>query len=151
MEKTEAGVGQRIVFEQRGCLHPMSNILERLKHRAKHLKSEVMALYFAYRDLRVPWYAKLLIIIIVGYALSPIDLIPDFIPVLGYLDDLVLIPLGIAMVLKMIPGPVMEEARMKASTLTTKPKNWFAAAVIIAIWTIIFGLVLLKVASLIRK
>ena len=70
-----------------------------------------------------------------------------FIPVLGYFDDLVLIPLGIAMVLKMIPGPVMEEARMKASTLTTKPKNWFAAAVIIAIWTIIFGLVLLKVVS----
>lgn len=129
----------------------MSNILERLKNRAKHLKSEVMALYFAYRDPRVPRYAKLLIIIIVGYALSPIDLIPDFIPVLGYLDDLVLIPLGIAMVLKMIPGPVMEEARLKASKLTTKPKNWFAAAVIIAIWTIIFGLVLLKSVGWIRK
>ncbi|TGE38870.1 DUF1232 domain-containing protein [Desulfosporosinus fructosivorans] len=129
----------------------MSNILERLKHKAKHLKAEVMALYFAYRDPRVPWYAKLLIVIVVGYALSPIDLIPDFIPVLGYLDDLVLIPLGIAMVLKMIPGPVMEEARMKESTLTTKPKNWFAAAIIIVIWTIIFGLVLLNVASWIRK
>lgn len=124
---------------------------KRLKQRAKHLKSEVVALYFAYRDSRVPWYAKLFIVFVVGYTLSPIDLIPDFIPVLGYLDDLVLVPLGVAMALKMIPGQVMEEARMKASTLTTKPKNWFAAAVIIAIWTIIFGLVLLKVASWIRK
>lgn len=119
----------------------MSNITELLKQRAKHLKSEVVVLYFAYRDPRVPWYAKLFIVIVVGYALSPIDLIPDFIPILGYLDDLVLVPLGIAMALKMIPVQVMEEARIKAATLTTKPKNWFAAAVIIAIWTILVGLV----------
>jgi uncharacterized membrane protein YkvA (DUF1232 family) len=88
---------------------------------------------------------------VVGYALSPIDLIPDFIPVLGYLDDLVLVPLGIAMALKMIPGQVMEEARVKASSITTKPKNWFAVAVIVGIWTFIVGLVLLKVARWITK
>ncbi len=129
----------------------MSNIIKRLKQRAKHLKSEVVALYFAYKDPRVPWYAKILIIIVVGYALSPIDLIPDFIPFFGYLDDLVLVPMGIAMVLKMIPGEVMEEAREKASTLTMKLKNWFAAAVIIAIWIIFFGLVLSKLVHWFTK
>jgi uncharacterized membrane protein YkvA (DUF1232 family) len=144
--------GLRYAFLQKGVVcFPMSSITERLKQRARHLKSEVVALYFAYRDPRVPWYAKLFIVIVVGYALSPIDLIPDFIPVIGYLDDLVLVPLGIAMALKMIPGQVMEQARVKASLLRTKPKNWFAAAVIVAIWTIIVGLVLLKVARWITK
>lgn len=124
----------------------MLNITERLKQRARHLKSEVMALYFAYRDPRVQWYAKLFIVIVVGYALSPIDLIPDFIPVIGYLDDLIIVPWGIAIALKMIPSEVMEESRVKASKLMIKPKNWFAAVVIIGIWIIIVGLVLLKVA-----
>jgi len=119
---------------------PMSKT-QGLKRLAKHLKLEVLPLYYAYKDPRVPWYAKLLIVIEVGYALSPIDLIPDFISVLGYLDDLVLVPLGIAMVIKMIPSQVMEEARQKA----TKSKNWFAVALIIAICIILVVLVLLKV------
>lgn len=119
----------------------MSNITQGLKRLTKYLKLEVLPLYFAYRDPRVPWYAKFLMVIAVGYALSPIDLIPDFISLLGYLDDLVLVPLDIAMVIKMIPRQVMEEARHKA----TKSKNWFAAALIIAICTILVVLVLLKV------
>ncbi|MDT3740214.1 MAG: YkvA family protein [Candidatus Kapabacteria bacterium] len=116
-------------------------MIERIKHKVKHLKSEVIALYFAYSDPRVPWYAKLFIVILVGYALSPIDLIPDFIPILGYLDDLILIPLGITVALKMIPNQVMVESRIKASTLKTKPRNWIAVAVIVVIWLIIIGLV----------
>lgn len=119
----------------------MLNISQGLKRLTKHLKLEVLPLYYAYRDPRVPWYAKLLIVIEVGYALSPIDLISDFIPVLGYLDDLVIVPLGLAMVIKMIPGQVMEEARQKAS----KSKKWFAIAVINAICIILVILVLLKV------
>ncbi|MDA8228635.1 MAG: YkvA family protein, partial [Desulfitobacterium hafniense] len=86
---------------------------ETLRQRAKKLKSEVYALYFAYRDPRVPWYAKLWVAIIVGYAFSPIDFIPDFIPVLGYLDDVILIPLAITLAIKMIPPEAMQDARVK--------------------------------------
>lgn len=85
-----------------------------LKEKSKHLKTETYALYLAYRDPRVPWYAKVLIVMIIGYALSPIDLIPDFIPVLGYVDDLIIIPAGISLAIKMIPKEVLEEYREKA-------------------------------------
>lgn len=98
------------------------------------MKREVYALYFACRDPRVPWYAKALAVGIVGYALSPIDLIPDFIPVLGYLDDLVLLPLGIMAVRAMISEEVMTECRARATRLESKPRNWIAAAIIVAIW-----------------
>jgi uncharacterized membrane protein YkvA (DUF1232 family) len=93
---------------------------------------------------RIPWYARILAICVVAYAFSPIDLIPDFIPILGYLDDLILVPLGIALVLKMIPKDVMNEYReiAKASMLQKKPANWVAAAVIVGIW---IGLVVLAV------
>lgn len=121
------------------------------KQRAKRLKSEVFALYFAARDLRVPWYTKLFILLIVGYAFSPIDLIPDFIPVLGYLDDLVLIPLGVTLAIKMIPPNVMDEARLKAQELKTKPKNWGAAAVIIALWVLVLVLVVLFILKKVRS
>lgn len=105
-----------------------------LRQRAKKLKSEVYALYFAYRDPRVPWYAKLWVAIIVGYAFSPIDFIPDFIPVLGYLDDVILIPLAIALAIKMIPQDAMQDAREKAKNLKDKPKNIVAAVIIILAW-----------------
>lgn len=108
--------------------------LEAWKERAGELRREVYALYFACRDPRVPWYAKLLAVGIVGYAFSPIDLIPDFIPVLGYLDDLVLIPLGIMAVRAMIPGAVLEECRQRARHLERKPRNWTAAVIIVTIW-----------------
>jgi len=108
--------------------------LEAWKERARDLKREVYALYFACRDPRVPWYAKLLAVGIVGYAFSPIDLIPDFVPVFGYLDDLVLIPLGVMAVRAMIPGAVLEECRQRACHLEGKPRNWTAAAIIVTIW-----------------
>ena len=109
------------------------------KQRAAELKQEVHALALACREPRVPWYAKLLAVCIVAYALSPIDLIPDFIPVLGYLDDLILIPLGIYFLLKMIPPDVLADCRKRAreSADQKKPTGRFAAGVIIAIWMIL--------------
>jgi uncharacterized membrane protein YkvA (DUF1232 family) len=104
------------------------------RQRAKDLKRDVLALYFAVRDPRVPWYAKALAGCIVAYAFSPIDLIPDPIPVLGYLDDLVLIPLGVLVVCQMIPGDVMAECRLKRRGLAEKPTNWLAAAIVVLIW-----------------
>lgn len=89
-------------------------MLEAMKEKAKKLKGEVYALYLACRHPDTPWYAKVWIGLVVAYALSPIDLIPDFIPVLGYLDDLILVPLGIALALKLVPPPVMAECRERA-------------------------------------
>ena len=112
-----------------------SNRLARWKQRARELKQEVHALALACKDPRVPWYAKLLAVLIVAYALSPIDLIPDFIPVLGYLDDLILVPLGIYLLLKVIPPEVMSECRVQAQLVNSQIKaNWIAAGVILAIW-----------------
>ena len=91
-------------------------------------------MYFACHDPRVPWYAKVLAAGIVGYAFSPIDLIPDFIPVVGYLDDLVIIPLGVMAVRAMIPGAILAECRERASRLEGRPRNWVAAAIILMIW-----------------
>lgn len=109
---------------------------DRWKGRAGQLRREVYAIYLAYKDPRVPWYAKLLAACVVAYAFSPIDLIPDFIPILGYLDDLILVPLGIYLVLKWIPEEVMAECREKAaSTLgRVRPASRIAAGVIITMW-----------------
>jgi uncharacterized membrane protein YkvA (DUF1232 family) len=106
------------------------------KHRARKLKTETYALYLAYRDPRTPWYARLFAALVVGYAFSPIDLIPDFIPVLGYLDDLVLVPLGVLLALKMIPPAVWAESRERAQRAMAagKPVSKAAAAVIVLIW-----------------
>jgi uncharacterized membrane protein YkvA (DUF1232 family) len=114
----------------------MAQFVARWRRWARQLKIEVYALYFAYRDPRVPWYARLFAACVAGYAFSPIDLIPDPIPILGYLDDLVLIPVGVALALRMIPGEVMAESRAKAQTIISqgKPVNRVAAVVIIAIW-----------------
>jgi uncharacterized membrane protein YkvA (DUF1232 family) len=111
-------------------------MLKRWKRRAGWLKGETYALYLAYRDPRTPWYAKVFVAFVVGYAFSPIDLIPDPIPILGYLDDLLLVPLGIVLALKMIPPAVLDECREQARLTTEegKPTNWSAAAVVMAIW-----------------
>jgi len=111
-------------------------MIDTWKRRARQLKAETYALYLAYRDRRTPWYARLFAACVVAYAFSPIDLIPDFIPVLGYLDDLILIPLGIALALKMVPPQVMADSRLKAQDLLAqdRPRNWIAAAAIITIW-----------------
>jgi uncharacterized membrane protein YkvA (DUF1232 family) len=113
-------------------------LTERMRTWARSLKAETCALYLACRDPRVPWYARLLAVCVVGYAFSPIDLIPDFIPVIGYLDDLLIVPLGIALVLRMIPAEVMSECRCRAAEMMDRqaPVNWRAAAVIIALWVL---------------
>lgn len=116
--------------------------MEIWKQWAKRLKKETYTLYLAYKDPRTPWYAKVFAICVVGYAFSPIDLVPDMIPVLGYLDDLVLIPLGVALAVRMIPPDVLEECREKSEEAIKegKPVNRFAAGVIIAIWVLLAAL-----------
>ncbi|WP_246072962.1 YkvA family protein [Paenibacillus dokdonensis] len=109
---------------------------DQLKNKVRAIKLNLFVLYLAYKDPRVPWYAKLFAVCVVAYAFSPIDLIPDFIPILGYLDDLVIVPLGITIALKMIPIVVLDECRIKAEEMrkNTKSKNWIAATAIIMIW-----------------
>jgi uncharacterized membrane protein YkvA (DUF1232 family) len=113
--------------------------LKAWKQKAKQLKTEVYALYLAGRDPRVPWYAKVLAVCVVAYALSPIDLIPDFIPVLGYVDDLILLPLGIALTLKLIPPSVMTECRERARTTIAQSRrvSWVGGLAIIIVWTLL--------------
>ena len=108
------------------------------KTQAKRLRNEIYALYFAARDPRSPWYAKVLAAFIIGYALSPIDLIPDFIPVLGYLDDLIIVPAGIALLIKIIPNGVLQECREKAHSQPISIKrNWVAGTIIILVWLLL--------------
>ena len=116
--------------------------LEGWKQRARLLKSEIYALFLAYQDPRVPWYAKAFAACVVAYAFSPLDLIPDFIPVLGYLDDLILVPLGIALALKMIPPAVMADCRVKAQAMLgqNRPRNWAVAGIIVAVWLLLAAL-----------
>ena len=111
-------------------------ILAALKQRARQLKAEVVALYFAARHPRTPWYAKAFVVGIVAYALSPIDLIPDFIPVLGFVDEIILLPFAIALAVKMIPPDVMAECRARASQQPLRA-SWMGrvgAAVIVLFW-----------------
>lgn len=112
------------------------SLIEKLKQRARGLKSEIHVLYFAARHPKTPWYAKLLVACVVAYAFSPVDLIPDFVPILGYLDDLILLPLGIAFAMRMIPDSVLAECRIKAHQLLSagKPVSRAGGAVIIFIW-----------------
>jgi uncharacterized membrane protein YkvA (DUF1232 family) len=126
--------------------------LEAWKRRAKQLKAEVYALYLAYRDPRTPWYARLWAAAVVGYALSPIDLIPDFVPVLGYLDDLLIVPLGIVVALKLIPADVMIECRAKAQTAMSadRPLNRWGVVLIIAIWVLLAALGVWLVVRLVK-
>jgi uncharacterized membrane protein YkvA (DUF1232 family) len=109
-------------------------MIARWRAHGRRLKRETYALYLAYRHPGVPWYAKFFAAVVVAYAFSPIDLIPDFIPVLGYLDDLLLVPAGIALALKMIPPDVMTACRAQALEAEGRPVNWLAAAIIVAIW-----------------
>jgi uncharacterized membrane protein YkvA (DUF1232 family) len=114
----------------------MGRAIERWKQEARKFKVELYAVYLAYKDPRVPWHARIFAACVVGYAFSPIDLIPDPIPVLGYLDDLVLIPLGVMLALRMIPKEVMAECRQRATEAMAqgKPVNKVAAAIIVGIW-----------------
>jgi uncharacterized membrane protein YkvA (DUF1232 family) len=113
-------------------------VLERLKRWAAELTAQVVTLWFCRRDPRTPLSAKILAGVVVAYAFSPIDLIPDFIPVLGYLDDLILVPLGIYLTIRLIPPPVLADARREADAWLaqrrSKPKSYWAAAFVIVVW-----------------
>ena len=111
---------------------------------------ETYALYLAYRDPRVPWYARVFAALVVGYAFSPIDLIPDSIPVLGYLDDLILVPLGIALAVRMIPAEILAEHRLKAREIRGKPVNRAAAVVVVAVWLALAALAVFLAAGVVR-
>ena len=107
-----------------------------LRTWARALETETYALALAARDPRVPWYARAFMALVVAYAFSPLDLIPDFVPILGYLDDLVLVPLGIWLALKMVPAPIMTECRARAAEATAsgRPTSRVAAIIVVAIW-----------------
>jgi len=116
--------------------------LDRLKQQARRLKEQTYALYLVARDPRTPWFAKLLAGAVVAYALSPIDLIPDFIPVLGYLDDLILLPLGIWCAVRLVPAEVLDDARERAASSVEGelPASRGLAAAIIATWLLLAAL-----------
>ena len=118
-------------------MHPrIEALLAACKQQARRVEHDTLALWIAYRDQRVPWYARAFALLVVACAFSPIDLVPDFIPVLGHLDDLLLVPLGIMLALRMIPPQVMAESRERAAQMLAegRPRNWVAAGVIVALW-----------------
>ena len=109
-------------------------MIEHWKEWTRTIRRDAHALYLAARDPRVPWYAKGLAVAVAGYAASPIDLIPDFIPVVGYLDDLIIVPLGIALVIKLIPPEILAEHRELASAAQDRPVSWLAATIFVVLW-----------------
>jgi uncharacterized membrane protein YkvA (DUF1232 family) len=122
------------------------SLVQTFKTRARELKRETYVLYLAVRDPRTPWFARAIAGAVVAYALSPIDLIPDFIPVIGYLDDFIVVPLGIALALKLVPATVMADCRAQALAVDRLPMSRTGAAVIIAVWlaAAIFAFVVLR-------
>ena len=130
----------------------ISKFITTWKQHARQLKAETYALYLAYRDPRTPWYAKLLAICIVAYAFSPIDLIPDFVPILGYLDDLIILPAAITLTLKLIPPDILATHRRQAQVMLAqgKPTNWTAGVIIILIWLLFASLVSISLCKFSR-
>jgi len=126
-------------------------ILSKLRTWAGALKRDVVALWLAARDPRVPWYAKALAGGVAAYALSPIDLIPDFIPVVGYLDDLILVPLGVGLAVRMIPAPVMADLRVRAKGIAAWPRSLGAAVLIVAIWLALTALTAFLAWPVVRR
>jgi uncharacterized membrane protein YkvA (DUF1232 family) len=123
-------------------------VLQALKLRARQLKREALTLYFAMRDPRTPWFARAVAAAVVAYAFSPIDLIPDFIPILGYLDDLIVVPLGVAVVIRLIPKAVLAECRQRAEAAAERPMSRAGAAFVIAVWLACAGWAFLLVRDL---
>lgn len=115
-----------------------------LKDRAKRLKTDIPAVFLALKDKKTPWYAKVFAAITVAYALSPIDLVPDFIPVLGYLDDVILLPALVALTVKFIPKDVFEQCRTQAEGMWKdgKPKRWYFAIPIVVFWAVVIWLII---------
>ena len=130
----------------------MQTWFEKLKKKASALKGETYILYLAYRHPITPWYAKVFAAIVVAYAFSPIDMIPDFIPVLGYLDDLILVLLGISLALKMIPQEALDAAREQASAekMQGRPIPWVAGVIILLIWLTLGVLIILWIVQWIQ-
>jgi uncharacterized membrane protein YkvA (DUF1232 family) len=126
------------------------SIRERIARAARGLKTQTYALVYAIKDPETPWYAKAIAAVVVAYAFSPIDLIPDFIPVLGLLDDLLLVPLGIALALRLVPRAVMERAREQARARVAEKRKggWVMGGIIIAVWV---ALVALVVFAIVRR
>lgn len=124
-------------------------MIERIKKWAKKLKADLALLYLAYKHKLTPWYAKLLALVTVGYALSPIDLIPDFIPILGFVDDAILLPFLIWLSLKLIPKNVIELCREEAERVFAdgRPRNYVAGGIIILIWLLLVGTILMRVIN----
>jgi uncharacterized membrane protein YkvA (DUF1232 family) len=111
-------------------------MIKRAAEWARSIKKDVVALYLAGRDPRTPWHAKAVVLAVALYAMSPIDLIPDFIPILGYLDDIIIVPLGVMLAVRLMPAYLMAEFRQAAEGRGRLPAHWAGAAVIIAIWII---------------
>ena len=112
-------------------------IFSRLEHWARLARRDLHALYLAARDPRVPWHAKAVAAFVAAYAFSPIDLIPDFVPVLGYLDDLIIVPLGILLAVRLIPPPILAEHRATAELASQRPVSKLGAAAIVSIWLLL--------------
>ena len=112
---------------------------QKIKQWAKSVKKDILVVWLIAKDKRTPFFVKFLAFVIAAYALSPIDLIPDFIPVLGYLDDIIIVPLGLLMVIKLTPQYIIDDCRILADTLVERPVNWWAAGIIILIWLVILG------------
>jgi len=123
-------------------------IVQTLKSRARALKRETYAMYLAVRDPRTPWYARVVAGAVLAYALSPFDLIPDFIPVIGLLDDLILVPLGFALALKLIPAPIMVDCRSRADAAQGLPVSRIGAAFVVALWLALAILAVLVMRNL---
>lgn len=119
--------------------------MSNLKERAKKLKTDIPAVFLALKEKRTPWYAKIIAAAVVVYALSPVDLIPDFIPVLGYLDDLILLPALIAWCVKCIPDDVFDDCRTRARDLwgNGKPEKWYYAIPFVLIWLAVIALIVI--------
>ncbi len=112
----------------------MAKGLDRLRGWARRVKRDVLAVWLAARDRRTPWSARLVGALTAAYALSPVDLIPDVIPVLGLLDDLLIVPLGLMLAVRLIPGPLMAEFRARAAEMEARPRSWMAAVVVVGVW-----------------
>jgi uncharacterized membrane protein YkvA (DUF1232 family) len=127
-------------------------MFKKIKAWAKNLKRQIFTLYYACKDKRVPLYAKVFTACVVAYAFSPIDLIPDFIPILGYLDEVIILPLGIMLALKMIPKNVLSDCEVKAEELMKngKPKNWIVGSIIVLIWGVIAVWAVMKIYQLFK-
>lgn len=128
-------------------------MVENITEKAEKMLVDVYALFLGLGDRLVPWYAKAVAAITVGYAFSPIDLIPDFIPVLGQLDDLLLIPVGVYLTMRLIPENIMDELRAKAQSMADsgKPTSWIAGVIIITIWVLAFAAITLKIVKSVNR